>query len=114
VGMSLPSWQVRDATRSVSVGAPLERVILFTRFPVAGRTKTRLIPLLGPEGAASLQRRLTLRALRSAERLHRERGVQVEIQFDGADERAMAHWLGDRFAFSAQEGADLGQRMQAA
>jgi glycosyltransferase A (GT-A) superfamily protein (DUF2064 family) len=42
------------------------RLILFTRFPVAGQVKTRLIPALGAEGAASLYRRLVLRTLRTA------------------------------------------------
>ena len=35
------------------------QVILFGRYPAPGRTKTRLIPALGPVGAADLQRRLT-------------------------------------------------------
>jgi uncharacterized protein len=39
---------------------------VMARAPVPGETKTRLIPLLGAEGAASLQRELTLQALRTA------------------------------------------------
>jgi uncharacterized protein len=39
---------------------------VMARAPVACETKTRLIPLLGAEGAASLQRELTLQALRTA------------------------------------------------
>ena len=34
-------------------------LIVFTRFPEAGQTKTRMIPLLGPAGAAELQRQMT-------------------------------------------------------
>ena len=34
---------------------PGKRLIIFTRYPVPGRTKTRLIPTLGPQGAADLQ-----------------------------------------------------------
>ncbi|MEL7227839.1 MAG: hypothetical protein AAGL17_24160, partial [Cyanobacteria bacterium J06576_12] len=34
-------------------------LFIFTRFPVPGRTKTRLIPLLGPAGAAQLQKQMT-------------------------------------------------------
>ena len=33
-----------------------ERVIVFARFPESGRVKTRLIPALGPDGAAQLQK----------------------------------------------------------
>jgi hypothetical protein len=94
-------------------GAP-DRIILFTRFPVAGRTKTRLIPALGSEGAAKLQRRLTLQALRAAETCCIERGAALEIQFEGANEKAMSHWLGDRFGFWPQTGEDLGARMRLA
>ena len=34
-------------------------LIVFTRYPQPGRAKTRLIPALGAEGAAELQRRMT-------------------------------------------------------
>lgn len=38
--------------------APLH-LIVFTRYPEAGKTKTRLMPALGPEGAAVVQRQMT-------------------------------------------------------
>lgn len=41
-------------------------VAIFARAPVAGAAKTRLIPLLGPEGAANAQRAMTVRALQTA------------------------------------------------
>jgi len=37
-------------------------LVLFTRLPRPGRAKTRLIPALGAEGAAELQRRMTVLA----------------------------------------------------
>ena len=40
-----------------------DQFILFARYPVPGQAKTRLIPALGPEGAARLHRRLTERAV---------------------------------------------------
>ena len=88
-----------------------ERLILFTRYPTAGQTKTRLIPVLGTEGAARLQRRLTLRAIRAAEGLRRARGVDLQIRFEGAERRAMEHWLGERFDFYPQGPGDLGAKM---
>jgi glycosyltransferase A (GT-A) superfamily protein (DUF2064 family) len=36
-------------------------LIIFTRFPEPGKTKTRLIPALGPEKAAELQQKMTER-----------------------------------------------------
>lgn len=44
-------------------------VAIFTRAPVAGKTKTRLIPLLGAEGAAYAQRVMTWHALEIASAL---------------------------------------------
>ena len=41
-------------------------VAVFARAPVAGAAKTRLMPALGAQGAARLQRQLTLRVLRTA------------------------------------------------
>jgi rSAM/selenodomain-associated transferase 2/rSAM/selenodomain-associated transferase 1 len=91
-------------------------LILFTRFPVPGEAKTRLIPVLGADGAARLQRRLTLRALRSAEFWRAKAGpkANLEIHFAGANKAAMAHWVGDRFCFCSQDEGDLGKRMASA
>ncbi len=36
-----------------------QRLIIFTRYPEAGTTKTRMIPELGAVGAAELQRQMT-------------------------------------------------------
>jgi rSAM/selenodomain-associated transferase 2/rSAM/selenodomain-associated transferase 1 len=91
-----------------------ERLILFTRYPTPGRAKTRLIPVLGEQGAAALQRRLTLRAIRLAERVKAIRCAQFEIHYDGADAPVMQGWLGDRFEFYLQRQGDLGQRMVSA
>jgi rSAM/selenodomain-associated transferase 1 len=41
-------------------------IAVFTRAPVAGASKTRLVPLLGQEGAAAAQRAMTLRTLETA------------------------------------------------
>ena len=41
-------------------------VLVFARAPLAGQAKTRLIPLLGAQGAASVSAQLTRRALRVA------------------------------------------------
>lgn len=41
-------------------------VIIFAKAPVAGQAKTRLIPALGPEGAAALAERLLVHAVQQA------------------------------------------------
>ena len=40
-----------------------DRVLVFARFPIAGQCKTRLIPWLGPVGAAAITERLTSQTL---------------------------------------------------
>lgn len=42
------------------------RVVIFTKAPLAGLAKTRLIPALGQQGAAELAQRLLLHTLREA------------------------------------------------
>ena len=59
------------------------RLILFARYPVPGRAKTRLIPALGAEGAAALHRRLVLRTLRTARKACRAVPADLEVRFDG-------------------------------
>jgi rSAM/selenodomain-associated transferase 2/rSAM/selenodomain-associated transferase 1 len=87
------------------------RLILFARFPIAGKVKTRLIPALGAEGAAALHRRLVLRTFRTAVAFCRRQNVDVEIRFDGGSEREIRHWLGDGWLCRRQSDGDLGQRM---
>src|SRR5947209_486922 len=87
------------------------RLILFTRFPIAGKVKTRLIPALGLEGAAALHRRLVVRTMRAALLGCREAGAELEVRFDGGSESAMRHWLGDACSYQPQGAGDLGQRM---
>src|SRR5437868_5479445 len=88
-----------------------KRLILFMRFPMAGRVKTRLIPALGAEGAAALHRRLVLRTLRTALKCCAEIDAELEIRFDAGSEGVMRHWLGDCCLYREQGVGDLGQRM---
>ena len=64
---------------------PREQLVIFTRYPEPGITKTRLIPVLGPEGAAAVQRQMTEHLLGSVCRLVRTRPLTVEIRFAGGD-----------------------------
>jgi len=88
-----------------------ERLCLFTRYPEPGTTKTRLIPLLGKTGAADLQRRMTAHVLEKVRRLAVQRGVSVEIRYEGGDEGRMKQWLGTDLAFAIQGTGDIGRRM---
>ncbi len=88
-----------------------ETLILFTRFPLAGRAKTRLIPCLGAEGAAQLQREMTEHVLARMWPLIKRRGVKLEVRFNDGSKTDMRHWLGSGLNFTPQGEGDLGARM---
>ncbi|MEN8134048.1 MAG: TIGR04282 family arsenosugar biosynthesis glycosyltransferase [Thermodesulfobacteriota bacterium] len=88
-----------------------KKLILFTRYPVAGHTKTRLIPALGPEGAADLQRLMTERTLRTAENLTAEFPPALEIRHSGGSIGQMKDWLGPDRIYREQGDGDLGEKM---
>lgn len=87
----------------------LPRVVLFTRYPEAGRAKTRLIPAIGPDRAADLHRRLTERTLATV----RAAGLPHEVRVTGASIAAFRDWLGDVALVSQGEGG-LGERLERA
>jgi rSAM/selenodomain-associated transferase 1 len=89
----------------------LSRLIVFTRYPVPGRAKTRLIPVLGADGAADLQRRMTEHVLKQVEALAARPAVAVEVRFDGGDVSKMSRWLGPRWSYRPQGQGDIGARM---
>ncbi len=91
-----------------------DRIILFGRYPVPGKTKTRLIPALGPAGAAELQRRLTERLLKSLRRAAALMGVELEVCLGGGNRAKARRWLGRDFLFSEQGRGNLGESMQTA
>jgi rSAM/selenodomain-associated transferase 2/rSAM/selenodomain-associated transferase 1 len=97
-----------------SPGATKDRLILFGRYPVPGRTKTRLIPFLGPAGAAELQRHLTEKAFQTAKEAAIRRGMALEICLDGGTPYKTRRWMGSWALHALQDGADLGQRMETA
>jgi len=83
------------------------RLVLFTRYPIPGMAKTRLIPALGPDGAAALHRRLTERALDTMQ----ASGLPMELRVTGAPLPAFQAWLGETPALVEQGEGDLGARM---
>lgn len=76
-------------------------VIVFARAPLAGAVKTRLIPRLGPEGAARLQRRLIVQAVRTAK-------AAAPAELHATRPHA---WLRKLLPLRVQQGRDLGERM---
>jgi rSAM/selenodomain-associated transferase 2/rSAM/selenodomain-associated transferase 1 len=90
----------------------LEQLVVFTRYPEAGVTKTRLIPLLGPVGSAMLQRRLTERVVIRARKVRKRRTLKLEIRHDGGRKDLMRKWLGTDLDYGPQGPGDVGRRME--
>ena len=86
-------------------------LIVFTRYPEPGKTKTRLISALGKEGAANLHRQLAEHTLRQVKSLVADASGTVEVYFTGATEALMREWLGDNIVYQQQGNGDLGDRM---
>ena len=88
-----------------------QHLIIFSRYPEAGKTKTRLIPALGPEGAANLQREMTEYILLKAKNLQKQIPLSLEVRFAGGDAQLMTDWLGSDIVYHPQGEGDLGMRM---
>ncbi|NEP08202.1 MULTISPECIES: TIGR04282 family arsenosugar biosynthesis glycosyltransferase [Okeania] len=88
-----------------------QQLIIFTRYPEPGKTKTRLIPALGAEGAANLQRQMTETTVKKANKLFDFISLSVEVRFVGGDLQLMKNWLGSDLKYQEQGMGDLGERM---
>ena len=89
-------------------------LIIFSRYPEAGRSKTRLIPALGAIGAARLHEEMTRHTLRVAKELAIDCPIQLEVHFAGGNEGLMRLVFGGDFHYRSQVAGDLGQKMQTA
>lgn len=86
-------------------------LIIFTRYPEPGKTKTRLIPVLGAEGAANLHRQLTETVITQVQELQ---DVLIEVHFTGGNQQLMQTWLGENITYRQQSQGDLGSRIATA
>ncbi|MCF4970320.1 TIGR04282 family arsenosugar biosynthesis glycosyltransferase [Nostoc sp. CMAA1605] len=86
-----------------------QHLIIFTRYPEPGKTKTRLIPVLRSVGAADLQRQMTEYTISQARRLQND--ISIEVRFVGGNLQLMRDWLGSDLLYQAQGEGDLGIRM---
>jgi uncharacterized protein len=89
----------------------LARLIVFTRFPEPGKTKTRLIGRLGAVGAADLQREMTTHTLAEARVFAARGGAGVEVRYEGGGEAQMSETFGGDLRYVPQGGGDLGDRL---
>jgi rSAM/selenodomain-associated transferase 1 len=92
-------------------GADAVGIAVFARAPVPGQCKTRLIPVLGPDGAADLHRRMIERTVRCAT-LADTGQVSLWCAPDASDGTFADLGRTLQIALRVQEGADLGERMR--
>ncbi len=85
-------------------------VAILARAPIPGKTKTRLIPVLGPEGAAEFHRALVSDALRKVANLKGETARYLFVA-GGSVPKEM---VPSAFQLQRQTGRDLGQRLERA
>ena len=89
--------------------------MVFTRYPEAGRVKTRLVPALGEKGAADLHCRMTRRTLAAAGELEDYGLASIEVCYTGGGEKGMKQLFGKGLKMVPQlEEGDLGERMHSA
>lgn len=88
-------------------------VIILARAPEPGKAKTRLVPLLGAEGAAALHARLVLCAL---ETVRKASFAHIELHGTPDVEDPFFRFCASRYGvtLTAQAEGDLGARMLAA
>ena len=92
------------------VSSLLDCLIVFGRYPTPSKVKTRLIPHLGPVGAAQLQKELTEETVKKARSISYL--ADLIFFFEGGSKSLLRKWLGRDIAYLPQEGTDLGSRMK--
>ncbi|MFO7962969.1 MAG: TIGR04283 family arsenosugar biosynthesis glycosyltransferase [Desulfobacterales bacterium] len=100
----------REAMNTGDIDVAEALIIVFTRFPDSGQVKTRLIPSLGPDGAATLQKKMTEFAIEQAG----QSGIPMQIRFTEGTGVQMREWLGVDCEYIPQGDGDLGERMERA
>jgi hypothetical protein len=92
---------------------PAEALLLFLRDPQPGRVKTRLISLLGPEGAAAVYCRMATAVIREVEGLRRPGLLRAAFVDPPGSLFAVRSWLGPSYRLLPQAAGDLGRRLAA-
>lgn len=88
-----------------------EQLIVFSRYPEPGTTKTRLSKVLGAQGAAEMQKKLTEHTLSQVKQFLQSSPIGVTISYGGGSLEKMREWLGPDLNYQDQGSGDLGQRM---
>jgi hypothetical protein len=88
-----------------------EMLIVFTRFPQPGQTKTRLIPALGMTGAANLQRMMAEYTFAQCCELANKRNLSIAVHYEGGNEQELQRWIPASMICQPQSKGSLGERL---
>lgn len=91
-------------------------ILIFTRYPVPGQAKTRLIPALGEKGAARLHKLMTektVKTARQAKAVFSKATITITICCTGSGLKNFRAWLGTDLNYRVQSSGDIGRRMNA-
>ncbi|KAK3101505.1 hypothetical protein FSP39_004076 [Pinctada imbricata] len=96
-------------------------IVVFSRYPQPGTTKTRLIPVLGKEGAAYSQLLMTNHIVQKLKELSIIHGnIDLDIWYNGGTKKDMLYWMKERRTSKArvsvqeQPKGGLGDKLQQA
>jgi hypothetical protein len=70
-----------------------------------------MIPELGPEGAAMLQRQMTEHIISKITQFTGSQPIAVQVRFEGGNKKLMQAWLGAKFDYCPQGKGNIGIRM---
>lgn len=87
-------------------------IVVFARFPEAGKCKTRLIGELTPGEAAQVQQEMTQHTLSCCRQFRLESKCHIQVWYTGAELQQMRQLYGDDLEYYCQPEGDLGQRMR--
>lgn len=104
-------WYLKRHDPIMSVRQAGRRIIVFSRLPQPGVTKTRLIPALGPQGAAQLQQWLTQRTLATVDQVKQRSHCEIQVCFTGGTNQQMSEVFGHGYDYVAQGEGELGDRL---
>ncbi len=110
-GTKILSTIAREALARSKESRARRCLLVFTRYPEPGVTKTRMIPVLGAEGAAKLQLDMTNQVLSAVRRWRRRADDTIVVSFSGGSSVAMAEAFGGDVTYVAQGEGSLGDRL---
>lgn len=105
---------IRESIQGRKDDEPSKRLVVFSRLPSEGTTKTRLIPALGEQAAAELQRKMTQHTLDVARRWRDHTKAAIEVRFTGGHTDEMQSVFGTDVRYVEQGDGSLGIRLQRA